>query len=213
MNVMKKIVFFFTCSLFIEKSFSQEVKIYPSNWWVGMKWNKPQLLVRGKNISESVAAAQVTFPGVKVLKTTKVSSPNYLLVDLDIQENAKPGRFDINLLGVANSIKKVEFELKAKNKGDGKTRIQGVTSKDAIYLLMPDRFANGDPSNDAFNDMRDNSSDRSNKYARHGGDIKGIMDHLDYFNELGVTTIWCTPLIENDMPKMKEGSIDLSGFH
>ena len=90
---------------------------------------------------------------------------------------------------------------------------QGVTSKDFIYLVMPDRFSNGDASNDRFMDMRDTFLDRSNPLLRHGGDIKGITNHLDYFKELGITALWLTPVVENDMPLEKEPSGMLSGYH
>ena len=93
------------------------------------------------------------------------------------------------------SFEDVGYELRTRHKENGKTRVQGVTSKDFTYLLMPDRFANGDPSNDAVPETyKDKSADRNNKFARHGGDLKGIQDKLDYFNDLGITTIWLTCL-------------------
>jgi glycosidase len=155
----------------------------------------------------------INYPGVKVDKITKFESKNYIAADLTISSSAKPGRFKISMSGGGLSAEDVNYELRSRSKENGKSRIQGVTSEDFVYLLMPDRFSNGDPSNDAFNDLRDTDSDRNNKYARHGGDLKGIVNHLDYLKDLGVTTVWCTPLVENDMPKMGEGAFNLAGFH
>jgi len=205
--------FLFLCLFISIESFAIDFYgVYPTHWWVGMKNNKLQLLLHGDKVGlfEKVI---IKYPGVSLIKITKTESKNYLIADLVISSLAKPGKFRIILSGGGLPDEDVSYELKNRKKNDGKTRIQGVTSKDAIYLLMPDRFANGDPSNDAFDDLRDTNADRNNKYARHGGDLKGIEDHLDYFKDLGVTTIWCTPLVENDMPKMKEGDISLSGFH
>ena len=209
---MKKILLLLFIFLSIESFAIDFYAIYPTHWWVGMKNNKLQLLFHGDKVGlfEKVI---IKYAGVTVTKITKTESKNYLIADIIISSLAKPGKFKIILSGGGLPDEDVSYELKNRQKDDGKTRIQGVTSKDAIYLLMPDRFANGNPSNDAFNDMRDTDADRNNKYARHGGDLKGIEDHLDYLKDLGITTIWCTPLIENDMPKMKEGDNSLSGFH
>ena len=191
--------------------FSQTV--YPTHWWTGMKTSKLQLLVRHTNIAAaSKTIPMISYPGVKLLSTEKTSNPNYLIINLDIAATAKPGVFPIKIVG-SNSPVQFNYELKARSKENFKSRIQGVTSKDLVYLIMPDRFSNGDPSNDAFTDYKDKTADRGNKFARHGGDLKGIENHFDYLNELGVTAIWMTPIIENDMPKMKEGAFDMSGYH
>jgi glycosidase len=100
------------------------------------------------------------------------------------------------------------FELRVRDK-----KPQTVNSKDFIYLILPDRFANGDPSNDKFEDMADKVSDRKNPFARHGGDLKGVTQHLDYFKELGATTLWLNPVIENDQPQTNEGGAMRSAYH
>lgn len=212
---MKKLFLFVLCFILLGKSFSQNenVNIYPTNWWVGMKWNHVQLMVRSQGIKSSVQNAEINYPGVKLTKVSRLESPDYIFLDVTIAPNTKPGIIKIKLNRINYQPLWLNYELKAKSKEDGKTRVQGVTSKDAIYLLMPDRFADGDPSNDAFKDMRDTVADRNNKFARHGGDLKGIEDHLDYFTQLGVTAIWCTPLVENDMPMMHEGKFAMSGYH
>jgi hypothetical protein len=107
----------------------------------------------------------------------------------------------------------IPYELKNKETGDGKTRIRGVNASDFIYLMMPDRFANGDPSNDAFPDMKTGTADRNDPFARHGGDLKGIQDHLNYFSDLGVTTLWLCPVVENDMPITNEGGAKRTTYH
>jgi len=187
-------------------------EIYPSHWWVGMKNPNLQLLLRGDGMG-NVQSVKISYPGITVKKIHRPENKNYLIVDLTIAPATKPGKMSIQLSAPGMTFEKIIYDLEARSKENGKTRVQGVTSKDVCYLLMPDRFANGDPSNDAFSDMRDNSSDRNNKFARHGGDLKGIQDRLDYFNELGVTALWFTPVFENNMPRMREGSWDMSGYH
>ena len=126
-------------------------------------------------------------------------------MNVEIPANAKPGTktFHVNNPASGESYT-INYELKARRQGKGTTYAQGVTSKDFIYLLMPDRFSNGDPSNDRVAGMRDQSLDRSDFYARHGGDLQGVINHLDYLKDLGVTTVWMTPVIENDMPNRTE---------
>ena len=97
--------------------------------------------------------------------------------------------------------------------GKGKTWARGINSADFIYLRMPDRFSNGDPNNDHYANMRDTVADRKNPLARHGGDLQGEINHLDYLQQLGVTALWMTPVLENDMPLEKEPSGWLSGYH
>src|SRR5207248_8031168 len=115
-----------------------------------------------------------------------------------ISANAKPAKFKIQCHTV-DMTRSFDFELKARRPGNGTAYAQGVTSKDFIYLLMPDRFSNGDPSNDRVPGMKDQSLDRHDIFARHGGDLEGVIDHLDYLKDLGVTTVWMTPVLENDM--------------
>ena len=155
----------------------------------------------------------INYPGVKVEKISKFESKNYLAVDLIISSVTKPGKFKIILSGGIPESEDITYELKARSKENGKTRVQGVTSSDFIYLLMPDRFSNGDPSNDFFPDMRDTGHDRNNLFDRHGGDLQGVANHLDYLKDLGVTTIWMTPVNENDMNRTLEGGTQRSTYH
>ena len=170
-------------------------RVEPMSWWVGMHNPKLQLLVHGDQIAN--AAVQLNYPGVSLVKVNKVENPNYLFLDLEISPEAKAGKFPITFAQKGKKNLTYTYELKNRDKTPG--RIQPVTSKDVIYLLMPDRFANGDPSNDVVKGLQETKLNRDSMYYRHGGDIQGVMNHLDYFKELGVTAIWMTPEIENDM--------------
>ena len=150
--------------------------------------------------------------GVTLKAVNRVENPNYIFLDLVIDKNAKPGKRSFSFGPPSTGIK-IDYELKARSKENGKSRIQGVTQADFIYLLVPDRFANGDPSNDFFAGMRDTGHDRNNPFDRHGGDLKGIEDRLDYLKELGVTAIWPTPVVENDMTRTMEGGTSRSTYH
>jgi neopullulanase len=209
---MKKIFSFAVCVFAVLISFSRQINVYPTNWWVGMKWNKLQLMIHEKNIAAQTFALS-PYTGVKILKVNKAENPNYVFLDLVISSNAKPGKLEIRCYTTEGPNYVIPYELKARSKEDGKTRVRGVTSKDFVYLIMPDRFSNGDPSNDIIPGYRDQVSDRKNMFAHHGGDFKGIENHLDYLNQLGVTTLWLTPVIENDMPMMNEQNNNVAGYH
>ncbi|WP_158988838.1 glycoside hydrolase family 13 protein [Mucilaginibacter sp. L196] len=171
-------------------------RVEPMFWWVGMKNPKLQLIVHGDKIAER--AVKLNYPGVKLTQVHKVENPNYLFLDLDISAAAKPGAFTISFIKTRAANLQYKYELKQRDHSPN--RAQGVTDKDLIYLIMPDRFSNGDPSNDSIPGMAEMKVDRSQMYARHGGDIQGVMNHLDYLKDLGVTTVWLTPEITNDMP-------------
>lgn len=186
--------------------------VYPTHWWTGMKETKLQLMVHGENVAQ-YSKVTITYPGIRINKIQKAESPNYLFVDLTISPTTKPGRCKVLLSGGNQPNEDFFYELKSKSKENGKTRIKGVSARDFIYLLMPDRFSNGDPSNDIVPGYRDQSSDRDNKFSRHGGDFQGILNQVGYFNQLGVTTLWLTPVIENDMPRMEEWGNKVAGYH
>lgn len=182
-------------------------KCYPANWWAGMKWNKVQLMLHADSgfIFPEKYALSINYPGVKVEKINRVENKRYLFVDITISPAAKPGTAYININTPAkNQGFSIPFQLKAKRKGRGTDFAQGVTAKDFVYLILPDRFSNGDPSNDRIPGMRDQSLRRDTVFNRHGGDIKGIQNHLDYIQDLGVTTLWLNPVIENDRPERTE---------
>ena len=172
----------------------QVTRVEPLSWWTGMKMPL-QLMVQGQDIS----AYDVTVEGgkgVAVEKVNKADSPNYLFVDVKIAADAHPGTYYIVFSKDGESFK-YPYEIAARREGSAERT--SFTTADMIYLIMPDRFANGDPSNDSVEGMPD-KADRSKPFGRHGGDIQGIIDHLDYISELGATAIWCTPLIEDNLP-------------
>ena len=156
---------------------------------------KLQLLVHGEHIA--LLQPQLNYPGVTLTKVNKVENPNYLFLDLEISKDTKAGTFPIQF--VLNGKKKLQYDYELKNRDQSASRIQSVTSADLIYLLMPDRFANGDKKNDIVKGMREIKLNRDSMYYRHGGDIQGLIGKLDYLKDLGVTTVWMTPEIENDM--------------
>ena len=166
----------------------------PPFWWTGMQHKGLQLMVHGKDVGRMQAA--IDYPGVRLVSTTQVANANYLFVDLEIAPDAKPGQFDIVFTGAGRS-ERVPYKLLAR--GQGSAQRQGFGPQDAIYQIMPDRFANGNPSNDNVAGMRE-KADRRNGGGRHGGDIQGAIDHLDYIAKLGFTQLWPTPLVENDAP-------------
>ncbi len=181
------------CLLFPGFLSAKGITAEPAFWWSGMKNPELQLMVYGENIASF--RPSVSYPGVKLKSSVALESPNYLLVYLDV-ENAQPGTFDITFTKDKKQIK-MPYELKARKKDACK--IKGFDSSDVLYLIMPDRFANGDPSNDNLVMKTAYKTDRNNPSARHGGDLAGIEKHLDYIEDLGVTAIWLNPVLENDM--------------
>jgi neopullulanase len=180
---------------------AQDLKVYPSNWWVGMKNPKLQLMLHGPSIADA-SNFTINYPGIQLAKINRVENHNYVFLDLVIAATAKPGIATIDATGTA--FRPIHFELKSRRTGNGKDYAQGVRSGDFIYLLMPDRFSNGDPTNDRIAGMKDQSLNRNEIFDRHGGDFQGIINHLDYLQSLGVTTLWMTPVLENDMPNRTE---------
>ncbi len=175
------------------KAAPPDLKIEPPFWWIGMNDPNLQLLVYGKNIANT--EVRIEYPGIKVRGINKVENPNYLFIDLVIENKAKPGKFDINFMESGKVKATYSYQLKQRTTGSAERK--GFSPADVIYLLMPDRFANGDPKNDSHPMMLE-VADRSNPSGRHGGDIKGIVDHLPYIKDLGVTAIWINPLLENN---------------
>jgi neopullulanase len=192
-------------------------RIDPTNWWVGMKNPNLQLLVYGTNLKGSTVS--ISYPGIVIRQVNEVENPNYLFIDLEIGPDTKAGTFNLDLSKtVAKTVKKkttdetvktsFSYQLKTRDQ-----RPQEINAKDFIYLILPDRFSNGDASNDKFADMADPEANRNSPFLRHGGDLKGIQNHLDYFAELGVTTLWLNPVIENNQPQTDEGGAMRSAYH
>ena len=198
---MKKIIF--SLALFLSAMTSLAStnidRIEPANWFVGMKNSSLQLMVYGKNIRNS--RVSVDYPGVKIDSLVRLDSPDYLLVYLNIG-GAKPGEMMLNING-----KKVKYPLQAREMSGDKR--MGFTNADVLYMLMPDRFASGRGITKPLKGMNPYVVDRSKPSLRHGGDLEGIRRHLDYFNQLGVTALWFTPILENDAPDIN----DYNNYH
>ena len=198
---MKKIIF--SLALFLSAMASLAStnidRIEPANWFVGMKNSSLQLMVYGKNIRNS--RVSVDYPGVKIDSLVRLDSPDYLLVYLNIG-GAKPGEMMLNING-----KKVKYPLQAREMSGDKR--MGFTNADVLYMLMPDRFASGRGITKPLKGMNPYVVDRSKPSLRHGGDLEGIRRHLDYFNQLGVTALWFTPILENDAPDIN----DYNNYH
>ena len=181
-------------------------RIEPANWFAGMKNASLQLMVYGQGIG----AAEVTtdYPGVAVDSIVRLESPNYLLVYLNLS-GAQPGTMQLKF-GVGRKTLKKAFELKAREMAGEAHR--GFTNADVLYMLMPDRFASGRADNDQIKGMAPYKNDRTQPSLRHGGDLEGIRQHLDYFNELGVTALWFTPVLENNSPDNSHGFSTYHGY-
>ena len=168
-------------------------RIEPTNWYVGMKNPSVQLMVYGKDIRS--AEVSTNYPGVKIDSLVRLDSPNYLLVYMNIKD-AQPGTMKLCFKTGKNKTN-VNYELKARDmKGEDR---QGFTNADVLYMLMPDRFASSG-KNLEVKGLNAYKVDRSQPSLRHGGDLEGLRQHLDYFTELGVTALWFTPVLENNSP-------------
>ena len=192
--MIRKIIIFTSFLLFVLGTVAAQTinKVEPLFWWAGMRNPELQLMVYGDHISEYHPV--INEPGVYLKSCVTVDSPNYLILYLDLSQ-AHSGTFDITFV---NGEKKFVYAYELKERKESTDDIQGYDSSDVLYLIMPDRFANGDQSNDQISMSTEYVMDRSKPGARHGGDLKGIEDHLDYFVDLGVTAIWLNPVLEND---------------
>ncbi len=198
-----KSIFFFLANCFALFAAAQQVECYPVNWFTGMKWNKVQVLLKSDRENFSGEKIRIHYPGVQLQQVHRFENGKYLAIDLLIQPQTKPGNVSIECSD-GKQTHTIQWPLKPRREGRCKTFAQGVNSADFIYFLMPDRFSNGDESNDRISGMLDQSLNRDSIFHRHGGDLQGVINHLDYLQNLGVTTVWLTPVIKNDMPDRTE---------
>ncbi len=183
-------------------------QVEPPFWWAGMKNPKLQLMVHGENIADT--KPELNYPGVEVKAVTSLQSPNYLFIDLELAPGIEPGSFDISFRQRGKTKATYSYELKERAQGSAER--QGFNTTDVLYLITPDRFANGDPSNDVIEGMREGLN-RSEPYGRHGGDIRGIINNLDYLKDLGFTAIWVNPVLENDMEEWSYHGYSTTDFY
>lgn len=182
-------------SALLSSNAAEVTKVEPPNWWTGMNSDELQLMIYGKDLNGSKVGIIAT--DVSITEVADADSPDYLFVTLKIGKNQKPGLINLNLKKNGKSID-IPYELKERT--SGAEMRTGFDSSDVIYLIMPDRFANGDETNDSVEGMEEQSN-RNNPNGRHGGDIQGIISKLDYLKDLGVSTIWPTPLWESNHTK------------
>ncbi len=182
-------------------------RVEPPNWWTGFHDSGLQLLIHGPGIGSF--HPEVDHDGVRITRVVTVDSPNYLFLYLDIAPEAQAGDFDIHFTSDGEQ-RVYRYTLLEKNPDPDWAR--GFDSSDAIYLITPDRFANGDPGNDSIDGLGD-PADRSNQDGRHGGDIQGIASHLDYVVDMGFTAIWLNPLLENRMPDSSYHGYSTTDFY
>jgi glycosidase len=176
---------------------SPVIRIDPPDWWIDMKNDSLQLCVYGKNISSYTVSTE--YAGFNIRKINKVENPNYLFIDIVMDQAViKAGKAALHFTEGKHSFT-YEYRLDKRDRSAG--RIQGYGSSDFVYLVMPDRFANGDPDNDRVTGLKDQTINRDSMFYRHGGDLKGVIDHLGYIKELGATAVWLTPIQENDQPR------------
>ena len=172
-------------------------RVEPPFWWTGMQRKELQLLVYGDSISSFAVKSQNS--GLSVASIERTDNKNYLFINLVVSENAKSGEYPLEFWSEGNKQATYHYSLRTRRK-DSAAR-NGFSPKDVIYLITPDRFANGNLDNDQVKGYRE-GVDRENHDGRHGGDIKGIIDNLDYIEEMGFTQIWLNPVLENAHPKV-----------
>ena len=168
----------------------------PPFWWIGMASDRLELLVHGNRVGE--LEPELDYPGVTIEAVHRTGNPNYLFIELKLSDSVVPGEFDIDFRQQGRSQFRHRYELRAREPGSAERK--SFDGSDVIYLITPDRFANGDPSNDRVEGLVD-GLDRQAPYGRHGGDLQGIIDRLDYIADMGYTQIWLNPVLENDQPE------------
>jgi len=179
----------------------------PPFWWQGFRHNELQLLVHGPAISDLTPS--IEYPGVSISRVKRTDNPNYLFVYLDIAASARAGSFDIKF---SNDTDIISHHYTLLDKNPDPAHAKGYSTADTVYLITPDRFANGDTGNDNVPGMGD-PADRSKPKHRHGGDLKGVSDQLDYISDMGFTAIWLNPVLENHMPKSSYHGYSTTDFY
>jgi glycosidase len=171
---------------------NDSLRVEPANWWTGLKWNKVEIMCHRPGLADYSLRLERA-KGVKLIKVEKGDSPNYLFITLEIKANAPPQKVALTFSKGKNTFS-YEYPIRSRNTAP---KAQGVTPRDVVYLIFPDRFANGNPSNDTVAGMLEGLR-RNEPDGRHGGDLAGIYQHLDYLQDLGINTIWLNPELEND---------------
>ena len=197
---MRKFQLLFIIIIFNFHSYGQDFLFHvePLNWWVDMKSPKFEILVHGDKVGE--CDVNISDERVKLIKTINLENPNYIVLGVQILERSKAFSFDIEFSKEGILYEKYNYQLLKKSKRN--IAKDTYNSSDVIYLITPDRFSNGDKKNDIVSSLREKKINRRKPSSRHGGDIKGIINHLDYISDMGFTAIWSTPMLENDMKNL-----------
>ena len=183
-------------------------RMEPVSWWVGMQDPRLQLMVHGARIAE--LEPTLDHPGVAVTGVHRVANPNYLFIDLEIAPETRPGPVRIDFRKGGRKVARRDYLLQAREPGSAQRR--GFGPQDVIYLLMPDRFANGNPANDTVAGLQDGLA-RSKSLGRHGGDLQGVANHLDYIAGMGFTQLWLNPALENAQPEASYHGYAITDFY
>jgi len=197
---MRKFQLLFLLIIFNLHSYGQDFLFHvePLNWWVDMKSPKFEILVHGDKVGE--CDVNISDERIKLIKAINLENPNYIVLGIQILERSKAFSFDIEFSKEGKLFEKYNYQLLKKSKRN--IVKDTYNSSDVIYLITPDRFSNGDKKNDIVSSFRENKINRRKPSSRHGGDIKGIINHLDYISDMGFTAIWSTPMLENDMKNL-----------
>ena len=183
-------------------------RVEPMNWWVGMKNPSVQLMVHGQGIANSEIS--LNYPGVTIRSVSRQSNPNYVFIDLNIAPDTKAGTFPIQFLKSKTEMAVYNFELLQRETNSADRN--GFNTSDVIYLITPDRFVNGNPGNDAVTGMKE-LPNRTDKNGRHGGDLQGIKNSLDYLSGMGFTAVWLNPVLENNMTRVSYHGYSTTDFY
>jgi len=208
-GLIKSIVLSGMLFLIVSFSTAQIDRIEPPNWWLGFKNSNVQLMVNGKGIGATTPS--ILYKGVSLNAFHRAESPNYLFLDITIAADTSPGVMQI--VFTTEEGNEISYAYPLLGRVRPSDEFIGFDKSDAIYLITPDRFANGDPKIDIVSGLLETEINRKDDYARHGGDIQGIIDHLDYISEMGFTALWPTPLLINDMPKTSYHGYAMTDFY
>lgn len=185
------------------------LRIEPPHWWTGFKNTHLQIMVYAPNIGNLQAV--IDYEGIQLRKIHKAKSPNFLFLDLHIDTNLEYATFNIQFYKDKKMLFSTPYTLKKRDRVKGSQ--EGFNMSDAIYLVTPDRFSNGNKSNDFRENLREKTLNREDDYGRHGGDIQGLINHLDYISEMGFTALWSTPLLINDMPEQSYHGYAITDYY
>ncbi|WP_426106019.1 glycoside hydrolase family 13 protein [Massilia sp. TSP1-1-2] len=208
---MKRLALMLLASVFLSSAHAADFQIAhvePMHWWVGMHDPQLQVMVHGENIAS--LKPEVNYPGVKLVRVDRTDNKNYVFLNFQIAPSARAGAFDIAFKRGGATLASTRYRLEQRRQGSAQRK--SFSAGDAIYLLMPDRFANGSAANDTLPGMVE-PADRANPVARHGGDLAGMTAHLDYIKQLGFTMVWPTPLLENNQQAYSYHGYALTDFY